>query len=343
VILALRALGLGDLLTGVPALRALRRGAGGARLALACPPALADLARVACGIDEVVPLDAVRGFDGVAADALPRSDLAVNLHGRGPQSSALLRSSGAGRVVAFGIDAEWRDDEHERERWCRLLAESGVVDAGDADPLDLRVDVEPDERFAGAVVVHPGASAPSRQWPVERWRAVAGALGRRIVVTGSAAERELAAAVAAGIGESVAGRTDVVGLLRLAAAADLVLCGDTGMAHVASAVGTPSVVLFGPVSPARWGPPTGGPHVALWHGREGDPHGPTTDDGLLAISVDEVVAAARVGDQRRSWARTKLAHDRSSSTRVALASSRSTNHVAPYADRAPAAGTRSIS
>jgi ADP-heptose:LPS heptosyltransferase len=217
--------------------------------------------------------------------------VAVNLHGRGPQSTALLRASGGARVVAFGVDAEWRDDEHERERWCRLLVSAGLV-AG-ADPLDLRVDVEPDERYAGAVVVHPGASAPSRQWPVERWRAVAGALGRRVVVTGSAGERELAGSVAAGIGECVAGTTDVLGLVRLAAAADLVLCGDTGMAHVATAVGTPSVVLFGPVSPARWGPPPDGRHVALWHGGEGDPHATAADAGLLSISVAEVLDAAR--------------------------------------------------
>ena len=63
------------------------------------------------------------------------------------------------------------------------------------------------------------------------------------------------------------------------------------MAHVATATGTPSVVLFGPVPPSEWGPPTLSRHVALWAGRRGDPHGSTVDPGLLRLSVDDVLAA----------------------------------------------------
>jgi ADP-heptose:LPS heptosyltransferase len=67
------------------------------------------------------------------------------------------------------------------------------------------------------------------------------------------------------------------------AGAALVLCGDTGIAHLATALGTPSVVLFGPVPPSLWGPPPDRPqHVALW----ADP------DGLLDLTVDQVLAAA---------------------------------------------------
>jgi hypothetical protein len=53
------------------------------------------------------------------------------------------------------------------------------------------------------------------------------------------------------------------------------------------------VVLFGPTPPAEWGPRTGGPHVALWAGRRGDPHGATTFPGLLEIGVGDVLGAAR--------------------------------------------------
>ena len=83
----------------------------------------------------------------------------------------------------------------------------------------------------------------------------------------------------------------ILALAALVAAAGRVVVGDTGVAHLATAFGTPSVVLFGPTSPAAWGPPPGRRHRALWAGRVGDPHGEQPDPGLLAIPVDEVLAA----------------------------------------------------
>jgi ADP-heptose:LPS heptosyltransferase len=68
------------------------------------------------------------------------------------------------------------------------------------------------------------------------------------------------------------------------------VCGDTGVAHLATALGTPSVVLFGPTAPARWGPPPDRPiHRVLWAGAEGDPHADRPDPGLLRIGVDDVL------------------------------------------------------
>ena len=89
-----------------------------------------------------------------------------------------------------------------------------------------------------------------------------------------------------------AGRTTLSQLAQLVARAAVVVCGDTGMAHLASAFCTPSVVLFGPVSPAAWGPPADGPHLVLWHGDgTGDPHADAPDPALLRITPDEVIAA----------------------------------------------------
>jgi ADP-heptose:LPS heptosyltransferase len=118
--------------------------------------------------------------------------------------------------------------------------------------------------------------------------------GRRVVVTGRPDEVALANAVAGEVlaPEAVlAGRTDVLDLAALVAAAGRVVCGDTGVAHLATALGRPSVVLFGPVPPGEWGPPPRPRHVALWAGRRGDPHAAAPDPGLLALGVDDVLAA----------------------------------------------------
>ncbi|WP_324278587.1 glycosyltransferase family 9 protein [Blastococcus brunescens] len=78
----------------------------------------------------------------------------------------------------------------------------------------------------------------------------------------------------------------------MVAAARVVVCGDTGVAHLASAYRRPSVVLFGPVSPALWGPPARPQHVVLWHGDgSGDPWGADLDPALRRITVDEVIEA----------------------------------------------------
>jgi ADP-heptose:LPS heptosyltransferase len=308
LLLAYRALGLGDLLCGIPALRALRDAHPGHRILLAAPRALAPLAELSGAVDAVVDTAAL------AVPTIPAPpDLAVNLHGRGPQSHRAILATRPRRMIAFGCAAEpdgrsggwrgpeWRPGDHEVERWCRLLEESDIP----ADPRRLDLPAPPwpaPPQARGATLVHPGAASPARRWPAARWAAVARAerrAGRRVLVTGSAAERPLAEAVAREAGLTadavLAGRTDLPALAAAVAAARRVLSGDTGVAHLATAFGTPSVVLFGPTPPAEWGPPTDRPqHVALHHGGRGDPHADAPDARLLAITVDEVLAAAAV-------------------------------------------------
>ncbi|MFL5818145.1 MAG: glycosyltransferase family 9 protein, partial [Conexibacter sp.] len=78
----------------------------------------------------------------------------------------------------------------------------------------------------------------------------------------------------------------------LVAGAGRVACGDTGVAHVATALRVPSVVLFGPTAPAAWGPPPQRPwHRALWRGRVGNPHASSPDPGLLELMPADVLAA----------------------------------------------------
>jgi ADP-heptose:LPS heptosyltransferase len=299
-VLALRALGLGDLMTAVPALRALGRAYPQHRLVLAAPRPLQPVADlVGWTLEPVGELEPLPPH-------LHGADVGVNLHGRGPQSHRLLAAADPGRTIWFENTEvpesrgapTWRPGEHEVTRWCRLLRESGVP----ASPGDLLLDPPPGPappETTGATIIHPGAASAARRWPSERYAAVAraeAAAGRPVVLTGSASEVPLAREIVARAGLEndavLAGRTDLAGLASAVANAGRVICGDTGVAHLATAFGTPSVLLFGPTSPAEWGPPPDCPrHRVLWSGRIGDPHADRPDPGLLEIGVEDVLGA----------------------------------------------------
>ncbi|MFE1250755.1 glycosyltransferase family 9 protein [Streptomyces sp. NPDC058735] len=302
-LLVLRALGLGDLLAGVPALRALRRAHPGHEIVLAAPAGLEPVVAMTGAVDRLLPAAA-------PGRAVPRSlhwtgpppDVAVDLHGNGPPSHRLLMALRPLELLAFAhpetpeVDGPpWYAEEHERDRWCRLLQAYGI----DADPLDLRLPRPHTASPAhGAAVLHPGAGSPARCWPVERYAAVAAGLrarGLRVVVTGGADESDLVARLAK---RAELDDDDVFGgglpfgrLAALVADAHVVISGDTGIAHLAVAYATRSVTLFGPVPPSRWGPPDSPGHRALWYGPEGDPHGRRTDPALLRITPGDVLDA----------------------------------------------------
>ena len=200
-------------------------------------------------------------------------------------------------------------------RWCRLVEAFGVPT--DPDALDLVPPGRPiSERASGAVLLHPGAKDPARRWPAARWGELASRLraaGRRIVVTGGPAEARLARSVAdlGGLdARAVLTDMEVLDLVAAVAACRLVVAGDTGISHVATATRTRSVLLFGPTSPDRWGPPSHRVgHRVLWSGRAGDPHAAETFVGLLEISVEEVLAAVddSLSGPRRSRPRRETA------------------------------------
>jgi ADP-heptose:LPS heptosyltransferase len=302
VTVVLRPLGLGDLLTGVPAIRGIRAAVPDHRLVLATTAALAPLAALVDAVDEVLPARELEPLDWSG----PPPELAVDLHGKGPLSHVVVADLHPRRLLTFDSPGypgpAWFADEHEVRRWCRLV-EHGLGVVCDPDALDLAVPTVP-APVRGAAVVHPGAAFPGRRWPPDRFAAVARHLadaGHDVRITGGPAERDLALTVAqlAGLAEDavLAGRTSSLELAAVVAAARVVVCGDTGVAHLATAYRRPSVVLFGPVSPALWGPPSRADrgerlHVVLWHGDgTGDPWGTTLDPALARVTVAEVVAA----------------------------------------------------
>lgn len=296
-LLVLRALKLGDLLVAVPALHALRRAFPGHRLVYAGPAWLADVLSLVGGF-ELLPAN---GLDAPLAVAPGTVDIAVNFHGRGPESTSLLEAVAAQRLITHGTAGggpPWVEQMHERERWTRLLHWHGI----EADPLEVQLArPQASSLLPAAAVVHVGAAYGSRLWPETRFAAVAAALdeaGHEVVFTGSADERERALRVArrAGLPDTavLAGSQPLAEFAALVAEAAVVVSADTGAAHLAAAYARPSVVLFGPAPPEQWGPPPG-PHMVLTRPklRRGDVFAAEPDPALLGVGVQDVLAALR--------------------------------------------------
>jgi ADP-heptose:LPS heptosyltransferase len=301
-LVALRALKLGDLLVAVPALKTLRRRFPDHRIFYAAPawlqPVLALVGDERPAVDELLPTP---GLDHPLDWDHGPVDVAVNLHGRGPEStSALDRLEPRlrlGHAAPGWIGPEWHDGGLERERWARVAA---FPDPPNADDVSIMRPPQPSP-LPGAAVVHVGAFYGARHWPVDRFAAVARELAARglpVAITGGPADGERARQVARLSGGGVpvfAGEASLPldGVAALIADARLLVSVDTGVAHLASAFGTPSVVIFGPAPVSEWGPPPG-PHVVLTDEsvRRGDVFATDPDPALLAVGADDVLAAA---------------------------------------------------
>ena len=277
----------GDVLLAGPAIRALA--AGCERLTLVCGPRGRQAAELLPGVDEVLvwrapwidpepdPIDPADVERFVARLRGLRADRAVVLgsfHQSPLPTALLLRLAGVPDVAATCadypgslLDLRHRigDEVHEVERSLDLVAAFGCpLPPGDDGALRVR------RPAAGRVappfgepyvVVHPGASVPARAWAPERCADLVTALaeqGMRVAVTGGPGERALTARVASPARERVrdlGGATTLAGLAEVIAAADAIVVGNTGPAHLAAAVGTPVVSLFAPTVPAvRWRP-----------------------------------------------------------------------------------------
>ncbi len=280
-VLIVRLGSLGDIVHALPAAAALRRAAPQARIDWLVDAQHRELVDLVPIIDEAVVLRArtLGGWLDVARLLrAQRYDVAVDLQGL-LKSAVLARASGARRVLGFSI---W----HLRERTARpfysetatpdgaehvvrknlaLVAALGVPAERLEFPLarrDSAALAEVQRAAAGApfALVNPGAAWPNKRWPPDRFGALAEILPSRFglmpFVLWGPGEEALARAVADASGgvAIVAPRTSISDLVELARGASLMVSGDTGPIHLAAAVGTPVVGLYGPTSPARNGP-----------------------------------------------------------------------------------------
>ena len=152
------------------------------------------------------------------------------------------------------------------------------------------------------VALNVGASRAYKRWPVERWAQVAqrlAAAGRPLVFVGDKQDAQAVAQITPSLPSGftdLAGKTTLRELASVLAACDLLVTGDTGPMHVAVAVGTPVVALFGATDPCRHGP-YGSRNVILHDPAPGamvPGRRPTEEAGaasLARITSEDVVAA----------------------------------------------------
>lgn len=184
----------------------------------------------------------------------------------GAQATIGFRCTGQHRHYAFDRTAELRADRHEVDNFRALVAALGLPAGNMPKLLPSAEHVEQARSITAPwgpfVVFHPwpaGFRSYMREWPVDHWRSLAAALvdrGYRIVVTGGPDDREQTAALVASLPEGTidfAARSPlpvVTAMLPLAAA---VVSVNTGIMHIACAVGAHVIALNGPTNPLRWG------------------------------------------------------------------------------------------
>lgn len=284
-VLVIRPDHLGDLLLSIPALRHVKQNLPECHLGLLVGPWNLDAAAGIPYVDEVIPL-AFPWFDrgpkhGLfhpyevlwgEAGRLRGWDSAVVLRHDFWWGAMLAAKAGIPRRVGYGLpeaapfltDAIELQESHEVQRALRLAE---VLTRYPGSPGDLKFEPSDSDRAEAAgwleerglrefAVIHPGAGAPVKEWSAQKFAAVADGLGLPVVITGAASERGLVQEV---MGASRGLHQPLVGVplgqvAAVLARAAVVVGVDSGILHLATAVGTPTVRLIGPVDPRRFGP-----------------------------------------------------------------------------------------
>ena len=293
-ILIVRLSALGDIVHALPVLAAIKKAMPDAQVDWLVEENYTAILALAAGLNRRVIVRAKAGRETPDAIAFTggggylraarylraqQYDVALDLQGL-LKSAVWARVSGARRVIGF-------DRAHLREELAASFYSESVVPDGSGHVMRKNLSIlsalqiappEPELRLQplatpemvkaiqaaggsnGYIVINPGAAWPNKCWPPDRFGAVANALrdrtGLHSLVTWGPKERALADAVsqASGGAATPAPPTSVSDLAALMQSAALAISGDTGPLHIAAAVGTPIVGLFGPTRPERNGP-----------------------------------------------------------------------------------------
>ncbi|HTL48501.1 MAG TPA: glycosyltransferase family 9 protein [Verrucomicrobiae bacterium] len=299
-IILFRALPLGDLLCAVPAMRALRHGFPHASITLAGLPGAREFAeRFSDYIDDFVEFPGFPGRNSkLSAAALVsflnavqgrRFDLAIQMHGSVSSANALVSEFGAALTAGFFRSGDSSPGklfipfpEKDPEIWKLLRLVELLELPLYGDGLEFPITLEDGEAFARLVeseadlaeeyvCIHPGARLPSRRWPGDKFAFVAdkiGDLGCKVVFTGIAEEKPLIEAIQTKMrspSRNLAGKTSLGILAMLLKNAQLLVCNDTGVSHLASALQVPSIVVMLGSDANRWAPLNARLHPALYH------------------------------------------------------------------------------
>jgi heptosyltransferase-2 len=320
-ILVVRYSALGDVVLATSVLEPLRARFPQARIEWLTDAAFAPLLE---GLPEIARVHTLPGGGGstlaLAAGLRGSFDVAVDLQNKirsavVARAAAPLRTAFRRRTAVRAILSLFGSDPPlVRAHQTRLYAEA-LAPLGVGGPGPTKVSLSRQARALAAdalqgveppiVAIGPGARWETKRWPAERFAAVADALavgGVRIVLCGGPSDRDAFAAFRAAARAPVAADLSFLPLDALAAAlarVQLLVACDSGPVHLATAVGTPALALFGPTSTARWGPPPPGRALALGlacspcsnHGGNYCPEGHHRCLGDLA--PEAVVAAAR--------------------------------------------------
>jgi ADP-heptose:LPS heptosyltransferase len=290
-ILCLRLERIGDLLMTLPAIAELRALAPGAGIDLVVGSWNREIAATIRAIDRVETLDAAwltRESGGRGPLALIRDGrhwrsrryhLAINFE-PDIRSNLLLAASGADRLGGFAsggggalldVALDYDPRAHTADNAIALVRAAlggaapsaaspalALPEAARADARRLLQTLPPGTRIG----IHPGGGRPVKQWPESRFAEVAARMiadrDAVIVVTGAPGDRAQVDVVRTGLPAErvldLCGRADLVTLAAVLAEIDLLVTGDTGPMHLAHAIGTPVVAVFGPSDPARYAP-----------------------------------------------------------------------------------------
>lgn len=316
-VLVVRAGAIGDFVLTLPALVALRRAYPLARLHLVGNRAAAVLALESGTVDAVYSFDdawVARLFTPTpAAATAPLADVDFAVVWLRDPESPLVASLGALGVPTLAAPSFPPPGArvHVADHLLSALHPLGIS-PGDAIPrlalsragLQRADDLLTRHRLgppARIVAIHPGSGGRYKSWPAERFAAVADALavgGVQSLLLAGPADAEQIGLVRRSLRRASpleARPGDLIELAAILARCDAYLGNDSGVSHLAAAVGAPTVAIFGPTDPAVWAP-RGERVTVLWKGSPGavDPRLALPDRGealLDRVEVDEVVRA----------------------------------------------------